>query len=332
MIAERGVSYYGVAYPDRAVEDFDEMLEHGCNAVLLAISEFDWWFWRRNVIDLVAAARDHGLKAYVDLWGWGKTLAGEPPSLFLMRDVEHRQRASSGSYYHAICFNHPEFRDFLTQNIEEMAAETEVDGFFWDEPHYANWHNADWACRCPICTSLYEEEMGEPMPTELTPQVVAFREQKAIEFLKNLSQAVKRTGPSVDVIACLLPTESPLIGITDWEKVASIHAIDVFATDPYWFHADMDRERGLEFFRAVGGRSVELARRNGKKAQLWLQAFRVPRGREIEIGEAVKVAEELGAYSIFAWPYRGGEGSILASDDPKKVWEVIGEAYRGVSV
>jgi len=138
MIPERGVSYYGVAYPDRAFGDFDEMLEHGCNAVLLAVSEFDWWFWRRNVADLVSAARDRGLRAYVDLWGWGKTLAGEPPSLFLMRDVKHRQRAASGSYYNAICFNHLGFREFLVQSMEKIATEAEVDGFFWDEPHYAN--------------------------------------------------------------------------------------------------------------------------------------------------------------------------------------------------
>jgi len=328
VIPECGVSYYGVKYPDRAVQDFDEMLDHGCNAVLLAVSEFDWWFWRRNVVGLVAAAHDRGLRAYVDLWGWGKTLAGEPSSLFLMRDVEHRQRAASGRTYHAICFNHGGFRDFLKQSIAEITVETEVDGFFWDEPHYANWHDADWACRCPICTALYEEEMREPMPTELTPQVVAFRERKAVEFLRELSQAVKGADPGIDVVVCLLPTQSPLIGITDWGKVAAIPEIDVFATDPYWFHAGMDREKGLKYFRNMGGRGVKLARRHGKRAQLWLQAFRIPQGREAEIGEAVKVAAELNVDSIFAWPYRGGEGSILASDDPSRVWEVIGEAYR----
>jgi hypothetical protein len=328
VIPERGVSYYGVMHPDRAVQDFDEMLEHGCNAVLLAVSEFDWWFWRRNVAELIASARDRGLRAYVDLWGWGKTLAGEPPSLFLMRDIDHRQHAASGKIYHAVCLNYEGFRDFLKRSIAEIAAETEVDGFFWDEPHYANWHDEDWACRCPICKSLYEGETGERMPSKLTPQVVAFRERRAVDFLRELSQAVKGEDPGIDVIVCLLPTQSPLISIIDWERVASIPEIDIIATDPYWFHAGLYRERGLEFFRATGGRAVELARRQGKRSQLWLQAFRVPRGREAEIGEAVRVSAELGAYSVFAWPYRGGEGSILESDDPKAVWEAIGEAYR----
>jgi hypothetical protein len=57
-------------------------------------------------------------------------------------------------------------------------------------------------------------------------------------------------------------------------------------------------------------------------------AFRVPAGREGELTEAADIAAELGAGSLFAWPYRGGEGSVLASGDPGRVWETIGEAYR----
>jgi hypothetical protein len=328
MIPERGVSYYGVMYPDRAAPDFDEMLAHGCNAVLLAVSEFDWWFWRRNVAGLVSAAQDGGLRAYIDLWGWGKTLAGEPPSIFLMKDAEHRQHAASGRVYDAVCLNHQGFRDFLVQSIAKIATETEVGGFFWDEPHYANWHDPDWACRCPTCRVLYEEQTGEPMPEELTPEVISFREDRAVGFLRELSQAVKEANPDLDVITCLLPTQSPLIGITDWERIASIPEVDVFATDPYYFYTGMSREEGLEFFRSTGAKAVDLARRNGKRSQLWLQAFRAPEGREEEFVEAVRIADDLGVDSIFAWPYRGGEGSNLESGDPKAVWRAIGAAYR----
>ena len=331
MIPERGVSYYGVMYPDRAEQDLDEMLDHGCNAVLLAVSEFDWWFWRRNVGLIIAAAHTRGMRAHVDLWGWGKTLAGEPPSIFLMRDTEHRQVAASGKAYHAVCLNHRGFRDFLAESIAEMARETEVDGFFWDEPHYANWHDQDWACRCPICRGLYEEQTGEPMPEELTPEVISFREDRAVGFLRELSQTVKEANPDLDVITCLLPTQSPLIGITDWERIAFIPEVDVLATDPYYFHTGMGREEGLEFFRTTGAKAIELARRHEKRSQLWLQAFRAPEGRESEFLEAVRIADELGVDSVFAWPYRGGQGSILESGDPGAVWDAIGRAYREVA-
>ena len=181
MIPERGVSYYGVAYPDRAARDYAEMVDHGCNAVLLAVSEFDWWFWRKNVVRLIDVAKDHGLTAYVDLWGWGKTLAGEPPSLFLMRSLDGRQRAASGKTYHAMCLNYAPFREHLRSSVTEVITETSVDGLFWDEPHYANWHDPDWACTCPICGALYRDIHGEDIPRELTPEVVEFREDRAVE-------------------------------------------------------------------------------------------------------------------------------------------------------
>jgi hypothetical protein len=331
MIPERGVSYYGVMLRDRAALDFQEMVDHGCNAVLLAVSEFDWWFWRKNVAGLIEEAHEKGLKAYVDLWGWGKTLAGEPTSLFLMRETEHRQVAASGKTYHAACLNHGGFRDFLSENITLIASETELDGFFWDEPHYANWHDEDWACRCPICRGLYWEETGGEMPVELTREVIDFREGRAVGFLRELSETVKGADPSLDVIVCLLPTQSPLIGITDWERIAEIPEIDVIATDPYWFHQGMGREEGLAFLREMGGKGVELARRHGKRSQLWLQAFRVPAGREEELAEGVAVIEGLGADSVFAWPYRAGEGSILESGDARAAWEAIGRGFRGAA-
>ena len=328
MIPERGVSYYGVAYPDRAAADYAEMVDHGCNAVLLAVSEFDWWFWRKNVIRLIDAAKDHDLRVYVDLWGWGKTLAGEPPSLFLMRSLEGRQRAASGKTYHATCLNHGAFREHLKRSVEELVTETCLDSLFWDEPHYANWHDSDWACTCSICGALYRDRYGEDMPLELTPRVIEFREDRAVGFLRELSVYVKEADPTVDVVCCLLPTKSPLIGITDWEKVAAIPELDTLATDPYYFHTGMSREEGLAFFRETSIDCMSLAQRHGKLCQLWLMAFRVPVGREEELSEAADIAAELGADSLFAWPYRGGEGSVLASGDPWRVWDTIGAAYR----
>lgn len=330
MIPERGVSYYGVAYANHAARDYREMAIHGCNAILLAVSEFDWWFWRRGVARLIEAAHDQGLRAYVDLWGWGKTLAGEPPSIFLMRNPEHRQLSSQGKTYHASCLNHLGFRDFLKDSIREMAEETDVDGLFWDEPHYANWHDPDWACRCQTCRRLYREETGHEMPRELTPEVVSFREDRALEFLGELSSFVKQTDPGIQVTTCLLPTQSPLIGITDWRRVAEMDDVDVLGTDPYWYHHGMGREDGLRYFREMGARVIRLAEEKGKRSQLWLQAFRVPGGREDELMEAADIADQLGVDSLFAWPYRGGWGSILESGNPARIWAALGEAFRAV--
>lgn len=328
MIPERGVSYTGVTYTDRAELDLEEMRVHGCNAVLLAVSEFDWWFWRPATVKLIDAARSHGLKPYVDLWGWGKTLAGEPPSIYLMEHVEGRQRAASGKAYNAMCLNYSPFRDHLKQAVTELITLTGVEGVFLDEPHYANWYSPDWACTCPICRGLYREATGEEMPPALTGEVAEFRASRAVGFLEDVASHVKQVDPMVETVCCLLPTESPLIGLTDWTRVAELGCLDVLGTDPYYYQTGMTREQGLRFFRETSSRLISLAEAHGKRSQLWLMGYNVPDGRESELLEAADIAADLGADSLFTWTYRGGEGAYYRSSNPGKVWDTVGEAYR----
>ena len=40
-IKHTAVSYYGFNYVEQAIEDFKEMKDHGCDTVILAITEFD---------------------------------------------------------------------------------------------------------------------------------------------------------------------------------------------------------------------------------------------------------------------------------------------------
>ncbi|MHA1579197.1 MAG: hypothetical protein ACTSUQ_06180 [Candidatus Freyarchaeota archaeon] len=91
MVSELGVSYYGFHYPDRAEEDFREIIEYNCDAVLLAVSEYDYQVWYPNVVRIAGIAKDMGLTVYVNLWAFGKVFGGEPPSVFLQDHVDNRQ-------------------------------------------------------------------------------------------------------------------------------------------------------------------------------------------------------------------------------------------------
>ena len=51
MVKELGVAYYGNLFPDRAREDIREMAEHGCNSILIAMSEYDWIEWKKNIFE-----------------------------------------------------------------------------------------------------------------------------------------------------------------------------------------------------------------------------------------------------------------------------------------
>ena len=107
-VKETGVSYYGLSYPEHAKKDFEEMIAHNCNAVILALTEFDIDFWFPNIIEIAKVAKDLGMKVYLDTWGIGKWFGGEPTSLFLTNNPGNRQvSALTGEPLAAACFNTP---------------------------------------------------------------------------------------------------------------------------------------------------------------------------------------------------------------------------------
>ena len=71
-IKHTAVSYYGLNYVEHARQDFLEMKEHGCDTVILAITEFDMDFWFPNLNNIIKAAHEVGLRAIADPWGIGK--------------------------------------------------------------------------------------------------------------------------------------------------------------------------------------------------------------------------------------------------------------------
>ena len=45
------------------------MIAHNCNAVILALTEFDIDFWFPNIIEITKVAKELGMKVYLDSWG-----------------------------------------------------------------------------------------------------------------------------------------------------------------------------------------------------------------------------------------------------------------------
>ena len=63
MITQTSISYYGLNYVEHAEADFKEMKAHGVTQVILAVTEFDFDFWRPNIPAIVAKAHELGLAA-----------------------------------------------------------------------------------------------------------------------------------------------------------------------------------------------------------------------------------------------------------------------------
>ena len=113
-ITETSISYYGLNYVEHAEKDFQEMLDHGCTTVILAVTEFDFDFWRPNIPKIVDKAHEMGLRVIIDPWGNGKYFGGEQVSKFLQDNVENRQvSALTGEKLPYACFNTNSYRDYF---------------------------------------------------------------------------------------------------------------------------------------------------------------------------------------------------------------------------
>ncbi|MHA1270597.1 MAG: hypothetical protein ACTSPY_12465 [Candidatus Helarchaeota archaeon] len=334
MVKELGVAYYGNVFPDHAREDIQEMADHGCNSILIAMSEYDWEVWRKNIFEITRIAKEEfNFTVYINFWSWGGVFGGEAPSFFLHRNINYRQVVSNiqnnieMSKLDAVCPNTPEFKQYILKAISKICKIKTIDGFFWDEPHFRYLPKTDeyFTCRCKVCSKLFKQTYHKEMPITLTNEVAEFKENSIVNFLKEISKEVKQINPSKKVIICLIPP--PLqSGISDWDSFCSTlkDDIDVFSSDPYWLLFG----KSLKYVEKYTEKTVNIAKKYHLDSQLWCLGFLVPRNKEHELSEAIKIFDKYQSDSIFTWCYRGAEGMSLACRNSKKVWEIIGVAYN----
>lgn len=338
-VIETGVSYYGISHLEHAEKDFDEMVAHNCNAVLLALTEFDLFFWKPNIPRIVDLAKKKGLAVYLNTWGIGKFFGGEPPSLFLQEcDVADRQHtALTGEPLPAASPSSPSFREYFWGHIDWLAAHCDADGLFWDEPHYAMpvqpvsyQSTADWSCRSPLSQRAFKDRYGYELPKSLTYQVKQWRHQQANEILIEASRVAKRRNPALTVTQCSLPAENNFYvslqrGFDDWESIAGREDVDVFSTSII-----IDYATPLSTHERIATKTADLAHAHGKRAQRWVMSY-MESPKEMEtIAEIVRLYDRCGIDSIFSWTYRAGMGTFLSAPEPKAAWDMLGHAYGEV--
>ncbi len=323
-----GISYFGNRNPRHFDRDLEDIKAHGCTFVVHTFSENDQQFYKDTVARLVEMTKQAGLECYLDPWGVGRVFGGETYSAFALRNLHTLQQLPDGSSAPAACFNHPEFRKFMQRWIAD-ARELDADVLFWDEPHfYIDLKQKEkydiWFCQCSHCCAKFRTATGGNLQKASRDAIVEFREDCVVEFLTELCDATKASGMRNAI--CLLPFKDASIGLSDWSRVAAIDSVDIFGTDPYWmfFNKDVD-----EFVGAFADEVADLCRRFQKEPQLWIQAYKIFAGREQELGQAIEVAFAAGIHNIAAWSYAGNEYmSYNRSENPERVWEIIGKSYR----
>ncbi|MBI4435806.1 MAG: hypothetical protein HY590_00105 [Candidatus Omnitrophica bacterium] len=321
-----GVSYFGNYFLNHFRKDLQEIVRGGCHFIVLTFSEQDLQYYPGTLKDFVKASHDADLEVYLDPWAVGRVFGGESYSEFLVHHPEARQVSSVGKILPIACPNHPVFQKFL-KNWCDAGFDCKTDTFFWDEPHFYIFKGKKekelWACRCPVCQKLFSGKFGKPMPKTLTEEVLLFREETVVRFLKKFCDYTKQEGFRNAV--CLLPQVYSIHTLQDWSPVARIKSLDVLGTDPYW-HAGVKDVEGL--VRHYARQVFHLCLRYGKEPQVWVLNFKIKKGEEEKIGIALEAAYEEGVRNFAAWSYQGtGQMSCLKSDDPEKVWRTLTRTY-----
>ena len=99
---------------------------------------------------------------------------------------------------------------------------------------------------------------------------------------------------------------------TNFSKLARIPSIDVFGTDPYWLILKKD----LGFVREYAQLIKEVTKKPGKRSQLWIQNFFVPKNKEKELEEAFEIIIDAKPDQFcFFYYWRN-------NDDPERIWKI----------
>lgn len=338
-VTEVGVSYYGINRVEHARTDFADIRAHNCNAIVLALTEFDMFFWRPQIPRIVDEAKRQGLRVYLNTWGIGKFFGGEAPSLFLQEcDIEDRQfSALTDQPLAAASPSSRAFREYVWGIVDYLAASCDADGFFWDEPHYAMpidpvgyQSTADFTCRSRITRAKFLARYGYEMPRTLTAQVRSFRHDEANDLLAECSRIAKSRNPNLTVTQCSLPANNNYYlshqrGFDNWESIAARPDIDTFATSIF-----VDPETSLDAHRQIARKTVRLAKANGKRSQRWIMSYFDSPADLSQLTRIAQTYAEEGVESIFSWTYRAGAGTALSAPDPDAAWDALGEAFGSV--
>lgn len=271
--------FHPLLHPDVVKQDFDQIRATGAGSILYAIHEQEEQRFQRDLERGLRQAQDAGLKVHVSLGRHGNLFAGPlfVPSWYTFRHPQSRVMDRHGRYHDISCFNHQSFRSWLFKEIEHYLTSYPINGILIDEPR-----GLEVTCFCSVCRALCPD----------VTDIQRFRRRSMIEFLGELCACVKRVDSNIKTTIALLPQDMSQV-----EDIATIPQLDTIGCHLFWNMLNEDVTLVEQWGRDV----VEIARRQGKRSQIWLQNFNLDEDSEKQLDSAfVKILsvepDELGCY------------------------------------
>ena len=337
-----GAAYHGNRMLSHAIEDMKEMVRADMDVVVHMLSHNDWERHSQVMGDIFKASEDLGLEVWVDNWGIGGS-PGDKCHFLAYHPEAHSYYGDGKMHPFQICLNSPAYRQFCKDWIEVVKS---IGGkkVFWDEPwipapvvegsedHYSG-------CTCPTCRKLFEERYNKPMPIIMDEDVAAFRNDTLVEYHEFVASYAKSVG--IESSICLMPhqlsgginrntTRQQKMMEISVDRLCSIKSVDDIGTDPYWTGDDNCIGNPYEKVYTNTKVCVDIANKFGKKHNIWVQGFGIPRGREEEIITATEAIYDAGARTILAWGFHARESNNYRSSNPEKSWLMTVEGFKRI--
>jgi hypothetical protein len=290
--------FHPLLHPDVVKQDFDQIRATGAGSILYAIHEQEEQRFQRDLERGLRQAQDAGLKVNVSLGRHGNLFAGPlfVPSWYTFRHPQSRVMDRHGRYHDISCFNHQSFRSWLFKEIEHYLTSYPINGILIDEPR-----GLEVTCFCSVCRALCPD----------VTDIQRFRRRSMIEFLGELCACVKRVDSNIKTTIALLPQDMSQV-----EDIATIPQLDTIGCHLFWNMLNEDVTLVEQWGRDV----VEIAHRQRKRSQIWLQNFNLDEDSEKQLDSAFdKILsvepDELGCY--YFWRNNA---------NPTQVWRMT-QAY-----
>jgi len=273
--------------------------------------------------DIVKLSHDAGLEVWSNPWGVGNVFGGEPFSNFASQNLFNAcQILDDGNPTAIACPNSPEFIEFMESWLFAVH-KANVDTILWDEPHFHEQGflssvEGKWGCRCEYCQVKYENDYDSQMPIVETSDVKVFKKKSLLEFIARLAKRAKELGIKnvLYLTANLNPEDIPNI----WADYFIMESIDIISTGPYWQWAKEDIGRVQEYAENI----AKLSKTYNKEVQIWIQGFKILKGKETEVSTAIDLVRKSGIKNIAVWGYEGcSQQSWVSCGNPELVWESI---------